>query len=388
MRLPEFISKYIIGKYGLDLPAGTTVSSLNEINTLIHHIPLPLLIKPYQPYLFFSQSSIEYSAHSYQEALEISRYLFLNHQGEEAVSNLYLEEQLVESYQINVIIRFSETGEIVISAKKHNDNEQYTEQHINYLEGLTLWKAAEFWEGFIDEEKHIPPLALFSEKCYQIFCKLQLTYLEISDFCIKENRVVIKSLMMDIDDFAIETGQNDIGLDGMSIHLPRRILTTKEKTIKEVNEKESKRGKVKLIDLGFNPSGVAVCFAGTGMALSMMDFLYDHGITPVNITDITPGVSENKAVVLLRTILEDPRVNCLIMVINIFHFSRIDVYASALVTVLKQLNIDPNRFPIVVRLRGQGIEGACEILDSVPGINYYTDEIPFAEIKEILQKTE
>jgi succinyl-CoA synthetase beta subunit len=381
--IPDFLGKMLLKKNGFHIPRGLMIGSMNEVMQ-VKNLELPLFIKPYHPYDSSQHSCKEYKAYSYKEVLEISDYLLRTTTGKEVVSRLYFEEEIRVSSGYQFTIRLTVDGRPIVTLIRLDFLESAAEWEVDYLQGFPLWVAEEFWNqaGFKDEQ--IPALSLFAERCYNFFVSQQLTYLDIGDFCMLNDELIVKTVNMNIDDFVAANDHSPIQFEGFNFHFPRQMLTANEQAVAEINDKERNRGWVHYVELPSNSSGVAVCFGGTGLSFMMMDFLYEHGIVPVNLTDLSSGVSEKKLVVLLTAILQQSNVKMFIVVINFFQFSRVDVFASALVTVLKKLNIDPVHFPIIVRLTGPGAKGAHEILSSVPGIDFYTDDIPFEEIRRLI----
>lgn len=380
--IPDFLGKMLLKKYDFHIPKGVVIGSINEAEQT-KRLNLPLLITPYYPYDPSCHASEQYKAFSYKEVQDICDYLLRSFAGKEMVSRVYVEEEIRGSLGHRLVIRLTVDGLPVAALFKAEQEEPAATWEIDYLQGFPLWAAEEFLQkaGFDDEK--IPILTLFVARCYKIFVTLQLTHLDLGDFCLMDDEIIVKSVHMNVDDLVMTGDFEPLHVEGMNMHLPRRMLTPSEQNVAEINEKERNRGWVHFIQLPENDDGVAVCFGGTGLSLMMTDFLHQKGIVPVNLTDLSSGVSEKKLVVLLTAILQRPKLKMFLMVINFFQFSRVDVYASALVTVLKKLGIDPVQFPIVVRLTGPGAKGAHEILSSVPGIHFYTDDLPFEEIERL-----
>src|SRR5882762_6913107 len=99
---------------------------------------------------------------------------------------------------------------------------------------------------------------------------------------------------------------------------------------------------------------------GAGLAMATMDIIKLHGGEPANFLDVGGGVTGDAAQEAFRIILSDPKVKGIL--VNIFGgIARCDLIAEALVKAGQEIGF---KVPVVVRLEGNQVERARQILNS------------------------
>jgi succinyl-CoA synthetase beta subunit/citryl-CoA synthetase large subunit len=73
---------------------------------------------------------------------------------------------------------------------------------------------------------------------------------------------------------------------------------------------------------------------------------------------------------------------------NILSLAKPDIKARGLVDGIKRAGVDPEEFPVVVRLAGSNQEDAEEILNEIPGIESLADSVTMEEaIERVIKRT-
>src|SRR3954463_9035674 len=99
---------------------------------------------------------------------------------------------------------------------------------------------------------------------------------------------------------------------------------------------------------------------GAGLAMATMDIIKLHGAEPANFLDVGGSVTPEGALEAFSIILSDEKVKGIL--VNIFGgIARCDVIADALVTAGQEVGF---KVPVVVRLEGNQVERARQILNS------------------------
>jgi len=94
--------------------------------------------------------------------------------------------------------------------------------------------------------------------------------------------------------------------------------------------------------------------------MATMDIIKLHGGEPANFLDVGGGVTGDAAQEAFRIILSDPKVKGIL--VNIFGgIARCDLIAEALVKAGQEIGF---KVPVVVRLEGNQVERARQILNS------------------------
>ncbi|MFO0796965.1 MAG: hypothetical protein U0804_05770 [Gemmataceae bacterium] len=99
--------------------------------------------------------------------------------------------------------------------------------------------------------------------------------------------------------------------------------------------------------------------------MATMDIVQHHGGKPANFLDVGGGVTAENAVEAFRIILSDPKVKAIF--VNVFGGIAAARIADALVKAGREVGF---QVPVVVRLEGNEVEKAREILNGV------TSELP------------
>ncbi|HVK10728.1 MAG TPA: succinate--CoA ligase subunit beta, partial [Gemmataceae bacterium] len=102
---------------------------------------------------------------------------------------------------------------------------------------------------------------------------------------------------------------------------------------------------------------------GAGLAMATMDIVKHHGGNPANFLDVGGGVTAENAVEAFRIILSDPKVKAVF--VNVFGgIASCARIADALVKAGREVGF---KVPVIVRLEGNEVEKAREILNGVKG---------------------
>ncbi len=132
----------------------------------------------------------------------------------------------------------------------------------------------------------------------------------------------------------------------------------------EENPVEVRAGKASLNFIQLD--GTVGCLVnGAGLAMATMDIVNHHGkahgVGPANFLDVGGGVTAENAVEAFRIILSDPKVKAIF--VNVFGgIASCARIADALVKAGREVGF---KIPVVVRLEGNEVEKAREILNGV-----------------------
>ena len=87
--------------------------------------------------------------------------------------------------------------------------------------------------------------------------------------------------------------------------------------------------------------------------------------------------------VLLEAVFDNPKTTSLLVGYNHLQMAPCDLVTTALVAAIRSRNIDPRRFPIVIRLFGPKEQEARKQVGVIPGIHYLP---PGATLEEGVKK--
>ena len=129
--------------------------------------------------------------------------------------------------------------------------------------------------------------------------------------------------------------------------------------LRDLNEEDAREIEAKSHDLSYiKLNGSIGCMVnGAGLAMATMDIIKLYGSEPANFLDVGGGASKEKVSAAFKIILSDKNVRGIL--INIFGgIMRCDVLAHGLVEAAKKTNLS---IPLVVRLAGTNVEQGKEI---------------------------
>jgi succinyl-CoA synthetase beta subunit/citryl-CoA synthetase large subunit len=86
---------------------------------------------------------------------------------------------------------------------------------------------------------------------------------------------------------------------------------------------------------------------------------------------------------LTRVVMSKPGVKGLLVCLNISSNTQIDVAARGIVKVLKELRVDPSKFPVVIRLAGLNDRAAKELIEQ-SGYEYHGEDITMDEASALI----
>ncbi len=97
---------------------------------------------------------------------------------------------------------------------------------------------------------------------------------------------------------------------------------------------------------------------GAGLAMATMDLIYHYGGKPANFLDVGGGASKEKVAAGFRIILEDPKVQAIL--VNIFGgIMDCAVLAEGIIAAIKECAI---KVPLIVRMEGTNVEVGRRLL--------------------------
>ncbi|MGL6095027.1 MAG: succinate--CoA ligase subunit beta, partial [Fimbriiglobus sp.] len=115
---------------------------------------------------------------------------------------------------------------------------------------------------------------------------------------------------------------------------------------------------------------IACLVNGAGLAMATMDIVKFHGGNPANFLDVGGGVTAENAIEAFRILLSDANVKAVF--VNVFGgIASCARIADALVKAGREVGF---KVPVVVRLEGNEVEKAREILNGV------TAELPMIKV--------
>ena len=152
-----------------------------------------------------------------------------------------------------------------------------------------------------------------------------------------------------------------INVDENALYRQPDIWKMRDTTQEDDRENRAKEWELNYIALDGN---IGCMVNGAGLAMATMDLIKLHGGDPANFLDVGGGATEERVTEAFKIILSDDNVKGVL--VNIFGgIVRCDDIANGIINAVKQVGI---KVPVVVRLEGNNAEKARQLLND-SGLN-------------------
>ncbi|QKY68304.1 ATP-grasp domain-containing protein [Lentibacillus sp. CBA3610] len=278
----------------------------------------------------------------------------------------------IDNQKQKPVIMVSTHGGVDIEHSAKNDPEKMAIIHADPFEGVQPFQIKELWSSLGVTGKALVRATQTLSKLYGVFLKYDCYLLEINPLALtKDEDLVVADSVMGVDDTALRRQQELAGMVEVGSERSWRPLTELEKQMIEVNDADY-RGTARYTEMEGGEIGF-MCGGGGGSLLSF-DALTRHGGRPANYTETGGNPPVEKVYGLTKGILSKEGVKGLYVAHNISNNTQIDVMATGVVKALKELKIDLDTFPVIVREAGVNDEEGRKIFEDA-NVTYYGEEI-------------
>ncbi|XXG44023.1 hypothetical protein AAC387_Pa01g3925 [Persea americana] len=369
LNIHEYQGAELMGKHGINVPKGVTVSAVGEVKKAIQEVfpnEKELVVKSQilagGRGLGTFQSGLKGGVHIVKadevEAIAgkmLGQILVTKQTGPQGkvVSKVYLCEKLSLANEMYFAITLDRTtaGPIIIACKKGGTSiEDLAEKFpdmiikvpIDVFKGITDEDAAKVVDGLAPKLADRNDSIEQVKKLYKLFCECDCTMLEINPIAeTSDGQLVAADAKLNFDDNASFRQKEIFALRDSSQEDPREVAAAKA-------------------DLNYiGLHGEIGCMVnGAGLAMATMDIIKLHGGTPANFLDVGGNASEGQVVEAFKILTSDDKVKAIL--VNIFGgIMKCDVIASGIVNAAKHVQL---KVPVVVRLEGTNVDQGKRIL--------------------------
>ena len=181
------------------------------------------------------------------------------------------------------------------------------------------------------------------KRLYKLFCDSDCTMVEVNPLAETTEGLLAADAKLGFDDNAAFRQKALFAMKDESQEDPREVAAAK----------------YDLNYIGLDGS-IGCMVNGAGLAMATMDIIKTHGGSPANFLDVGGNASEDQVVAAFKILTEDPQVKAIL--VNIFGgIMRCDVIASGIVNAAKQVGVN---VPLIVRLEGTNVEEGKRILST------------------------
>ena len=361
MNIHEYQAKEILKKFGINVPNGIVVFSLEEIDQKFKILKTNKIVLKAQIHAGGRGKAGGIKiVNNINELKKQAKSLFgkklVTHQtgpqGKE-VKRLYLEEtcDIAKEFYLSCLIdRSSSKIAFISSAEGGVDIEGVAKNNPDKIITTKLNLSASVNEE--DIKKIIQPFGLSEKSKKQAFNLIQSIYRILID---KDANLIEVNPLVLTKDGDLLCLDAKINFDDNALYRHPDIVSLKDPNEEDPIETEARKHDLAYIKL----DGKIGCMVnGAGLAMATMDIIKFYGSKPANFLDVGGGASKEKVSAAFKIILSDKNVGGVL--INIFGgIMRCDVLAQGVVEAANKTNLS---VPIVVRLAGTNVELGKKIL--------------------------
>ena len=361
MNIHEHQAKEILKKFGVNIPNGVPIFSLDELEKKYKLIKSNKVVLKAQIHaggrgkaggikLLSGLDNLK------KEAKLLFGKKLITHQtgpNGKIVKRLYLEEATdiqTEFYLSCLVDRSSSKIAFISSAAGGMDIEKVAKENpekiittkVSISTGVDEDAIKNIIKPFKLSKELVPDASELIKKIYKILIELDANLIEINPLIFtKDKNLVCLDAKINFDDNALFRHPEILSLKDLNEEDP-------------IETKANKHG-LSYIKL----DGEIGCMVnGAGLAMATMDIIKLYGSNPANFLDVGGGASKEKVSEAFKIILSDKNVKGIL--VNIFGgIMRCDVLAQGVVDAAKKINLP---VPLVVRLAGTNVELGKKIL--------------------------
>jgi succinyl-CoA synthetase beta subunit len=369
LNIHEYQGAELMSKYGVNVPRGVAVSSVEETRKAIkeafpnqNELVVKSQILAGGRGLGTFTSGLKGGVHIVKtDQVEdiagkmLGQILVTKQTGPQGkvVSKVYLCEKLslVNEMYFAITLDRKTAGPIIIACSKGGTSiEDLAEKFpdmivkvpIDVFEGITDEDAAKVVDGLApkgaDRNQSIEQV----KNLYKLFVDSDCTLLEINPMAeTADNQLVAADAKLNFDDNAA--------------YRQKEIFKLRDTTQEDPREVTAAKADLNYIGL----DGEIGCMVnGAGLAMATMYIIKLHGGTPSNFLDVGANASEGQVVEAFKILTADDKVKAIL--VNIFGgIMKCDVIASGIVNAAKQVDL---KVPVIVRLEGTNVDQGKRIL--------------------------
>ena len=361
MNIHEYQAKEILSKFGVSIPKGAVIFSINEIDEKFKKLKTKKIVLKAQIHAGGRGKAggikiVNDINELKKEAKNLlGKKLITPQTGPDGkiVKRLYIEEtsNIKKEFYLSCLIdRSSSKIAFISSSEGGMDIEKISKEKPQKIVTVKISSSKLIQDDEI--KKIISPFNLSdkaSEKASKIVKSIYRLLVEKDASLIEINPLV---LTMDEDLFCLDA---KINFDDNALYRHEDIQLLKDPNEIDPIELEASKHDLSYIKLNGN---IGCMVNGAGLAMATLDIIKLYGSEPANFLDVGGGASKEKVSAALKIILSDKNVKGIL--INIFGgIMKCDVLAQGVVDAAKETNLS---VPLVVRLAGTNVNLGKEIL--------------------------
>ena len=367
MNLHEYQAKQLIAKYGISVPKGGAIKSIEEVDQSIAQLESSSYVIKAQIHAGGrgKAGGIKIVT-SKKEAVEAVNSLlykklvtYQNKPDGQPVNVLLIEEScdiekelyfsiLVDRQSEKIVVIASSAGGMEIEEISKNNPEKIIRETCSPINGLMDYQSRNIAFALGLPNEMINDFVRFARSTFKAFIENNLALLEINPLAINSHKKII----------ALDC---KINVDDNALYKQRTLADLRDWSQNDSKEAEAFDAGLNYIALNGN---IGCMVNGAGLAMATMDLIKLYGGEPANFLDVGGGATSETVAKAFKIILDDKNVQ--VVLVNIFGgIMRCDIIAEGIIAAIKEVGI---KIPIVVRLEGTNVDLGKKLLQT-SGLN-------------------
>ena len=397
-RLLEHDALAILAEAGVALPRWAVANHAAEAGAAASTLGGNFVLKAHVPVGGRGKAGAIRVAGDAGEAKSIAADMLGRRVGEFPIRRLLVMERLeiAEEYFVSLtfeatsrgpVLLFSTAGGIDVERHARSGASRILRHPINVTRGLRAFEAREVAVEAGLGADLIGRLGELLPRLYRAFCACDARLVEVNPLALTSTGALVPAAaVIDLDDQALFRHPDLVKRLGQEEGTGTRPFTPLELRVRTIDQADPHNGAIRFLE--FPDGEIGFMVTSGGAALTALGQLVTLGGKPANAFDITAGQNEEKMYMVTRALLERPALRGLIAGGNVKNFTRVDLQVRGIVRALCDAQVDLERFPVVLRFAGPGIEAAREIAGTLPGLELYEDETSLEEaVRRIVDRT-
>ncbi len=362
MNLHEYQAKQLFADYGIPVPKGKAVSSVDEIEAAIKSISGERWVVKAQVHAggrgkaggVKLVSSVEEAKDFAQSLLGTRLVTYQTDASGQPVNQILIEE-------ISNIERELYLGAVIDRASQRLVFMASTEGGVE-IEKVAAETPDKILKAIVD-----PTVGVMPYQCREIGFGLGLNSEQVKAFT--KIMMAFGSMVVERDFSLLEvnplvvTKEGDlicldgkVNIDSNALYRQKAISALRDESQEDERENRASAWELNYIAL----DGEIGCMVnGAGLAMATMDLIKLHGAEPANFLDVGGTATEERVKEAFKIILSDAKVKAIL--VNIFGgIVRCDLIADGIIAAVKDVDVN---IPVVVRLEGNRAEIGSEKLN-------------------------
>ncbi|MSQ80407.1 MAG: ADP-forming succinate--CoA ligase subunit beta [Candidatus Methylopumilus sp.] len=367
MNLHEYQAKQLISKYGISIPKGIAIKSIDEVDGSISQLNSPSYVIKAQIHAGGrGKSGGVKIVSSKKEAIDVANSLlhkklitYQNKPDGQPVNVLLIEESceikkeiyfsiLVDRQSERIVVIASSAGGMEIEEISKTNPEKIIQETFSPINGLMEFQSRNIAFALGLPNDIINDFVKFAKSAFRAFIENNLALLEINPLVITSDKKII----------ALDC---KINVDDNALYKQKTLSELRDWSQNDSKEAEAFNAGLNYIALNGN---IGCMVNGAGLAMATMDLIKLYGGEPANFLDVGGGANAETVSKAFKIILDDKNVQ--VVLVNIFGgIMRCDIIAEGIIAAVKEVGI---KIPIVVRLEGTNVDLGKKLLQT-SGLN-------------------